>query len=203
MKKIFTVILALLLVLSVGGNVFLYLKYSDTGKEVKVVQKEKEELTSKLETVEKEKKTTADLLNSVTKDYEELVEEYNDLVERYNKECVPEVEQPQNLEEYATNISYDDLSRTPDKFEGKAVCYSGEVVQLLEGEEYNNLRVAIDGDYDKMIYLEYEPSIIPTRVLEDDTITFYGIYYGIYQYESTMGATISIPAVAVDYIEIK
>lgn len=203
MKKIFTVILVLLLVLSVGGNVYLYLKYSDTDKELKVVQKEKDELTSKLEMVEKEKKTTADLLNSVSKDYEDLVEEYNDLVERYNKECAPEVEKPQNLEEYAIDISYDDLSRTPDKFEGKAVCYSGEVVQLLEGEEYNNLRVAINGDYDKMIYLEYEPKITPVRVLEDDTITFYGIYYGIYQYESTMGATISVPAVAVDYIEIK
>ncbi len=202
MKKIFTVILVLLLVLSVGGNVFLYLKYSDTGKELKVYQKEKEELSSKLETVEKEKKTSVDALNSVSKDYEELVEEYNDLVERYNKECVPEIEEPDNLYEYSTNISYDDLSRTPDAFEGKAVCYSGEVVQLVEGEECNSLRVAIDGDYDKMVYLEYEPHITPVRVLEDDIITFYGIYYGIYQYESTSGAMISVPAVGVEYIEI-
>lgn len=237
MKKI-TITLAILLLLSIGGNVFLCVKKNDTNEELKTVQeelktnqeekegssleledaqkkneelssslekikKEKDELSSKLEKVEKEKKETEDKLNSANKDYKELKKQYDELLEKYNKECVPEIEQPENLDDYAKNISYKDLSRTPDKFEGKAICYTGEVVQLIEGEDYNVLRVALNGDYDKMFYLEYKPEIISERVLENDTITFYGIYYGIYQYESTFGATISIPAVAVDHIKIK
>lgn len=238
MKKIITIALAVLLLLSIGGNVFLCIKKNDTNEELKTVQeelktnqeekegssleledaqkkneglssnlekikKEKDELSSKLEKAEKEKKETEDKLNSANKDYKELKKQYDELLEKYNKECAVEIEKPENLNDYAKNISYKDLSRTPDKFEGKAICYTGEVVQLVEGDGMNALRVAINGDYGNMFYLEYEPKIISERVLENDTITFYGIYYGIYQYESAFGTTISIPAATVDYIEIK
>ena len=238
MKKIITIALAVLLLLSIGGNVFLCIKKNDVNEELKTVQeelktnqeekegssleledaqkkneelssnlekikKEKDELSSKLEKVEKEKKETEDKLNSANKDYKELKKQYDELLEKYNKECVPEIEQPENLDDYAKNISYKDLSRTPDKFEGKAICYSGEVVQLIEGEGVNALRVAINGDYGNMFYLEYNPNIISERVLENDTITFYGIYCGIYQYESAFGTTISVPAATVDHIKIK
>lgn len=244
MKKI-TITLAILLLLSIGGNVFLCIKKADISNELKTAQegkdessseldniqnekselsakleeieKEKEELSSKLEKVKKEKdelssklqsaekgkKEIEDKLNSANKDYKELKKQYDELLEKYNKECVPEIEQPENLDDYAKNISYKDLSRTPDKFEGKAICYTGEVVQLVEGDGVNALRVAINGDYGNMFYLEYKPEIISERVLENDTITFYGIYYGIYQYESTFGTTISIPAATVDHIKIK
>lgn len=238
MKKIITIALAVLLLLSIGGNVFLCIKKNDVNEELKTVQdelktnqeekegssleledaqkkneelssnlekikKEKDELSSKLEKIEKEKKKTEDKLNSANKDYKELKKQYDELLEKYNKECAVEIEKPENLGDYAKNISYKDLSRTPDKFEGKAICYTGEVVQLVEGDGVNALRVAINGDYGNMFYLEYDPKIISERVLEGDTITFYGIYYGIYQYESALGTTISIPAATVDHIKIK
>lgn len=230
MKKI-TIALAILLLLSIGGNVFLCIKKADISNELETVQegkdesaseldniqKEKEELSAKLEEVEneknelateleetkKKKEETTNKLNTKNKEYKELKKQYDELLEKYNKECVPEIEQPENLDDYAKNISYKDLSRTPDKYKGKAICYTGEVVQLVEGDGVNALRVAINGDYNNMFYLEYKPEIISERVLENDTITFYGIYYGIYQYESAFGTTISIPAATVDYIKIK
>lgn len=45
------------------------------------------------------------------------------------------------------------------------------------------------------------PSIVPSRVLEHDYITIYGVSVGVISYDSTMGGKITIPGVAVDKID--
>ena len=104
--------------------------------------------------------------------------------------------------EWKTDISYDDLSRRPDDYENEYVEFSGKVVQLIEDDEINELRVATNSNgYDDVIYVGYDPSIVDERILEDDKITFRGTYAGIIQYESTLGGTISVPAVYALQIE--
>lgn len=102
---------------------------------------------------------------------------------------------------YDTGITYDQLARTPDDYIGKKVKLSGEVIQVLEGDGETQLRIAVNSDYDKIIYVAYNSDIISSRVLEDDYITIMGVSFGILSYESTMGGTISIPSVIVDKIE--
>ena len=63
------------------------------------------------------------------------------------------------------------------------------------------LRIAINSDYNKILYCEYKKNIVNSRILEDDIITVYGTSYGIYTYEATSGASISIPAVIIDKID--
>lgn len=106
------------------------------------------------------------------------------------------------IEDYNTGITFDNLNRTPDDYKYKPVKFRGEVVQLIESSSENQIRLAIDGDYDKMILVGYDPSISNVRIIEDDWIEIYGRSVGIFQYESTMGATISIPAVYVDIIKL-
>ena len=79
----------------------------------------------------------------------------------------------------------------------------GTVVQTVESDEDDvELRVAVDGDYDQIVYLTIDREIINTRILEDDNIKFYGISTGLITYESTEGADITIPSVTVEKFEI-
>ena len=106
------------------------------------------------------------------------------------------------IEDYNTGITFDNLNRTPDDYIYKPVKFVGEVVQLIESDNENQIRLAIDGDSDKMILIGYNPSIINVRIIKDDWLEIYGRSVGILQYKSTMGATISIPAVYVDIINL-
>lgn len=102
---------------------------------------------------------------------------------------------------YDTGISYEQLARTPDDFEGKKVKFRGEVVQVMEGDDEVQLRIAVNRDYNSIIFVYYDKSITSSRILEDDTITIMGISKGLYTYKSTMGGQITIPLISVDKIE--
>jgi hypothetical protein len=102
---------------------------------------------------------------------------------------------------YDTGITYDQLARTPDDYIAEKVKFYGEVIQVIEGGDETEIRLAIDGDYDRIILCGYDPSIVSSRVLEDDYITVYGISVGLISYESTMGGVITIPGVLVEKID--
>lgn len=102
---------------------------------------------------------------------------------------------------YETGITYEQLARTPDEYEGKLVKFVGKVIQVIEGDDIVQIRFAVEENYDEIIFCEYEKDIVNSRVLEDDLITIYGTSYGLYSYESTMGGKITVPAVAIDKID--
>ena len=102
---------------------------------------------------------------------------------------------------YDTGITYDQLARTPDDYNGQKVKFSGKVLQVTDNTDEIDIRLAVNGDYDTVILCGYDPSIVSSRVLEDDEITIYGVSYGLYTYESTMGANITVPLVYIDKID--
>jgi hypothetical protein len=112
-----------------------------------------------------------------------------------------EVREKEEKVGYNTGITYEQLARTPDDYEDKKVKFTGEVIQVVEGDSSTQIRLAIDSDYDKVIYIEYASDIVDSRVLEDDIITIYGVSKGLLSYESTIGGTITIPSVLVDKID--
>lgn len=101
---------------------------------------------------------------------------------------------------YETGITYDNLARTPDKYEGKKVKFKGKIVQVMEGDGYTQMRMAVNSNYNQIIYIEIEEGVTKERILEDDVITIMGISNGLLSYESTMGGKITIPAVIVDKV---
>ncbi|MGE7883745.1 hypothetical protein [Bacillus sp. NPDC094077] len=103
---------------------------------------------------------------------------------------------------YETGITYDQLARTPDDFKGKKAKFTGKVLQVMEGKGETQLRIAVSGNYDKVLYVAYKSDIINSRVLENDNVTVKGKSAGIYTYTSTMGGEISIPAMLVEKIDI-
>lgn len=104
---------------------------------------------------------------------------------------------------YETGITFNQLARTPNDFIERKVKFTGEVIQVIDGSDEINLRVAVNGDYDKVVLVYYPSTLLAKRVLEDDKITLYGISKGLYTYESTMGGEITVPLIQVDKVTIK
>ena len=118
-----------------------------------------------------------------------------DVVEDFEQEVEDVKLDTENIE-YRTDISYDDLSRRPDDYMYEYIELSGTVIQLIEGDEENEIRVSLNSNgYDDVILCGYEPSIVEERILVEDKITIKGLSVGIYQYESTLSGPISVPAI--------
>lgn len=114
-----------------------------------------------------------------------------------------DVDYSRPLGDYDADITYYDLARNPDDYEDHLLVMEGTVVQTIESDEdVVELRVAVDDDYDDIVYLKINREIINTRILEDDNIKFYGISKGLITYESTEGTDITIPSVTVEKFEI-
>lgn len=147
-------------------------------------EKEKKEAKEEQERIEKEKAE------------KEAAEK-----EAAEKEAAEKAAQEEAAQGYETGITYDQLARTPDDYIGDKIKFSGKVVQVIEGDGETQLRFAVNDDYDQMVYLAYYPEIVDQRVLEDDYLTIYGSSLGTMSYESTLGASITIPAAFIDIIE--
>ena len=104
---------------------------------------------------------------------------------------------------FRSDVSYDEIARHPNDYDGELLTFSGEVAQVIEGDGMTELRIAVDGDYDDIIYGIYDNRILDSRLLEDDKIQFYGESCGIISYQSTLGSTISIPSISIYKIVIK
>ena len=220
-KPVLTVAISLIICLSLGLGYILYFKNSYTKTITRL-----EEKNSTLSTiiVDKESKI-AELNNKVTELNEKLdeaspwfemkAEEQEELEAELERKALEEQREKELQEQkereeqekkekqgYETGITYNQLARTPDNYVGEKVKFKGKVVQVLEGDGETQIRLAIDGNYDTIIFCSYDSSIVSSRVLEDDYITVMGVSGGLLTYESTMGSDITIPSVLVEKIDM-
>ncbi|WP_273710489.1 hypothetical protein [Leuconostoc mesenteroides] len=103
--------------------------------------------------------------------------------------------------QYKTGVTFDQIARTPDDYDGKKIEFTGKVLQVMEDDDYTEIRLAVDGDYDNVILVDVDSDIMNgSRILEDDLVTVSGISDGTTTYESTSGANITIPAMTAKII---
>lgn len=114
------------------------------------------------------------------------------------EELKAEMADPSN---YRTDVTFDNLARTPDDFIDEKVSLSGTVAQVIELDGETQLRIAVDDNYDNVVFTYYDSTITQQRVLENDWITIYGVSEGLYSYESTMGGQITVPLIGIKIIE--
>ena len=115
-----------------------------------------------------------------------------------------DAEKKESYKRACKTIAYDSLARTPDTYKGELVKFSGYVVQALDASsalEYSVYRVATSGRYNNVVYVLVDNYGSGTRILEDDYITFYGVYDGVYTYKTIMGGSVTIPKVTAKYVE--
>ena len=95
---------------------------------------------------------------------------------------------------YETGITYDQLARTPDKYKGQKCKFRGEVIQVMEDDNYVSIRLAVGGG-SNVLYVVIPSSILNNeRILEDDYITVYGTSTGVITYTTVMGNELTIPS---------
>ncbi len=102
------------------------------------------------------------------------------------------------------SYSYEELARNPDNYVGQRIVLRGEVVQVMEDSGSVTLRVDVtQGTYiwtDTVLAL-YDHKDGESRILEDDIITMYGTFYGLYTYETVLGANVTVPMMFVEYVD--
>lgn len=114
----------------------------------------------------------------------------------------PEVEIPFNPDDYQTDITFDNLARNPKDFKGKMVKFTGEIAQIIEDDKESEIRVAINGDYDNIVYATFKNKILnDSHILDEDSVTIYGKSLGLTSYESTDGEQITIPSLQLKKVE--
>lgn len=205
----------------------LEIEVKDLNEQLEILQKDYSSLEKTHSSLEKDYSSLDKDYSSLEKDYlnyKEKMQPYEELEEaeiearRIEAERIEQEEaeaEKARLEEeerlraekeaqgYNTGIRYEQLARTPDDYIGEKVKFTGEVIQVIETQDSNEvqLRLAVERNYSNILLLAYDKSIVSQRVLEDDNITIYGFSMGTITYKSTMGGDITIPAVSVDRID--
>ena len=163
----------------------------------------------------KEEKLKAQIEENKKNEEENKIKREKEAAERAEKEKA-EAEQKKKDEEaaaqrakeeiaaqYETGITFENLARNPDTYQGKKVKFYGKIVQVIKGDDRYQFRFAVDDNYDQMLYIEIsDDQISNNRLLEDDYITIKGSSYGEYTYKSAIGGEITVPAVIVDSFEL-
>lgn len=103
---------------------------------------------------------------------------------------------------YKSDYTYEQLARNPDSYMMQKVKFSGKVLQAETGDT-SYMRLAINSDYDTILFVTYGKDVVDYRLLEDDMVTVYGESYGVYSYEAVSGATITLPWINADIIEMQ
>jgi predicted nuclease with TOPRIM domain len=210
-NKVISVVLGLSLLFNIytlNENSLLSDDYTNVATDYNELLEEYNGLLEENQKLEKDKKELQDKVEQAKPWFEMKEEERKAKQERLEKEKKEKQEQERLEKEkkekqgYNTGITYNQLARTPDEYEGEKVKFSGKVLQVSEGFGYNVIRLGVNGSYDNVLYLIVFNGTTEERILEDDYITIYGVSKGIETYTTVMGASMSIPKVNVDKIDM-
>ena len=104
---------------------------------------------------------------------------------------------------YSSDYSYNTIARDSESYKDTKVKFRGKVLQEgsfgIDGMNY--IRLAVDSNYDTVLFVTYTTDQVTGRILEDDILTIYGTVLGDYSYETVMGATITLPWVLSQMID--
>lgn len=115
---------------------------------------------------------------------------------------------PENYEE----IAWKTLARDPDAYVGQKIKITAKVYQILEGGFLTEAGLRAYQDYDLLEhdtylqeewYIPFDVSKYSPKILNSDTVTFYGTFEGTKQMERALtGVKESVPTMSVDQYEI-
>ena len=162
------------------------------------VKKKEEEARLKKEEEEKAKKAEEDRIAKEKAEEERLAREAELAKELEEALAKEEAERKAN----AQPIPYAQLKKNPDRYAYEYVKYTGEIIQILEGDNITNIRLAVTKtsygyDFSDIVFIEY---VGYTDFVDGDVVTVYGYVYGSYTYESQAGYNITLPGILADEV---
>lgn len=112
-----------------------------------------------------------------------------------------------NFKQQCESYTYKEIFRNPQNYEGKKIKITGEVIQVMDDNDYFQLRVNMTKNeynyYEDTVFVQLEKAKFNGRVIEDDIISFYGIDRGTVTYQTVMGNETTIPAIEAYYAELQ
>lgn len=133
---------------------------------------------------------TSSFGSSVSSEIQDETDDENEVVSRENyiAECV--------------TVSYDDVARNPDNYDGERVMFSGTVIQVSEDTldlfSTNSVDFRVETT-DGIWYVSYNRPEGESRILEGDYITCYGECDGVTTYISVLGGNVTVPKLIMKY----
>lgn len=106
------------------------------------------------------------------------------------------------LQAAAVTVPYDDLARSTEQHTGKYLDMGGKVVQVIEDANGAGLRVLVDGDIDKAVYVQY-PSYDKQRVLVNDMVQMVARVDGRMTYKTVLGSEVTVPALTALWVKVE
>lgn len=107
-----------------------------------------------------------------------------------------------NPKKYA-KPNYKAYSRDPDKYAGKMIIVTGKILQVVEDGLKREYRIAQDKDASKVWFVRYYAGQGESRILEDDIVTIYGTFGGLYEYTTVLGSSVIVPLIKGEKIILK
>ena len=149
-------------------------------------------------------------LEEEEKQQKEELKKQNEEKQKIEQQKQKEEQEKKNIENYKAGCeeyNYKEIARNPEKYNGKRIKFTGEVIQVQEGLLNSvTLRVNVTKNkydfYEDTIYCTYTYSKNESKILEDDIITLYGECKGDTTYTSVLGQSITIPKVEIRYVEL-
>ena len=190
---------SLMLLSSLGGGGSTDNTTSTQNFATTTTDNETEELSSEVEESIQAEESLAE--EREAKEEEERLAKEKEEEERLAREA--EERWQEKLDNARTDVTYDNLMRTPDDYFGEIVQYSGTVLQTITGDGIVQQRVALYDDYDKIVLIEYAEELPETRLLDNDYITFRGLAFGTIKYETVLGSELEIPLILAESINLE
>ncbi len=104
-------------------------------------------------------------------------------------------------QKYNTGISVKDIERDKDGLKSSYVKFKGKIVQVVEdGPLFGHYRLAVDNDYNKVVLIYVNITVLDTNILVDDIITIEGKSLGNKEYTTVLGETRGIATIDVDNV---
>lgn len=111
-----------------------------------------------------------------------------------------------NIKNNCKTYTYEEISRRPDDFKGEFAKFKGEVLQVMEDDNFITLLVQVTkgryGIWTDIVYVDYIRGPSESRILENDIVTIYGSLEGTVTYETVRGNSLTVPSMFAVCIEI-
>lgn len=124
---------------------------------------------------------------------EDLEIDNTEEVTKETEEETPKVD-PDDLSNYRTDYDIKDIERNPSEYKNEHLSFEGKIIQVMEDEVFTSYRIAINDDYDRIVYLQTFSETLEERLLEDDYVTVYAVFDDLLTYETVLGANQTVPA---------
>lgn len=110
-----------------------------------------------------------------------------------------EAKKQAEAQKYETGLTYEDIARNPEQHKLKYVKLEGKIIQVVKSDVFTQYRMAINGDYNKIVLIEIMNSQLQNgNILEDDYIYIKGQFLNEITYTSVLGTKVTIPSISVD-----